>query len=201
MIYLIITTSIITKYNDNDSEQRINQYKHSIENILTHLPKSIKPIIVENNGIRKTFLDDFMIDVHYTDNNNLCYQKGNAELEDIKSVINQYSIGDEDFIIKITGRYYPLNDYFFQYVIEHIHNYDLFLKYFNVCTQQFLENDCVLGLYAIKCKYLKSFNYINITYPEVEFAIYCNNNILNICKMENLNLLCQFAGDLSILIV
>ena len=55
-----------------------------------------------------------------------------------------------------------------------------------------MYNDCVLGLFAIKCKYLKIFNYNNLNNksPEVEFADYIRSNIdkNNILEIENLNL-------------
>lgn len=67
-----------------------------------------------------------------------------------------------------------------------------------------MEYDCVLGLFALRCKYLKQFDYScfphNIS-PEVAFATYIRNSAtthglkLRICK--NLDLWCCFAGDLS----
>jgi hypothetical protein len=200
MIYLIITTSIFTKYNNNDNEQRKNQYISSITNTLQHLPSSIKPIIVENNGLVNSFLDNFGVSVHYTNNNNTSnIHKGVNELDDIKSVIKTYDIKPDDFIIKITGRYHVLNNTFFNNVITNENEYDVFIKCFNVCTQQFIDNDCVLGLFAIKCKYIIDFSYICEQPPEVEFASYCNNLHLKINKINDLSLCCQFADDLRIL--
>jgi len=75
--------------------------KHLLKNDI-----NIKPIIVENNGLRKTFLDDLNCDICYTNNNFIDYKhKGENELLDIKEVINQYNIKDDNTIIKITGRY------------------------------------------------------------------------------------------------
>jgi hypothetical protein len=62
-----------------------------------------------------------------------------------------------------------------------------------------MENDCVLGLFAIKCKYLKQFHYECWTGPECEFADYVRKNIKNIMEVENLDLECCFADDLRIL--
>jgi hypothetical protein len=64
-------------------------------------------------------------------------------------------------------------------------------------------DDCVLGLFAIKCKYLKEFNYQLIKSPECEFADYVRNNINKnkLMEIEQLNLECCFADYLRLLIV
>ena len=36
-------------------------------------------------------------------------------------------------------------------------NTEAFVKFFNICTKQYMFDDCVLGLFAIKCKYLNEF--------------------------------------------
>ena len=54
----------IKELNDND---RVLEYKENIKNNISHLSDNIKPIIIENNGKRQTFLDEFGIDVHYTE--------------------------------------------------------------------------------------------------------------------------------------
>jgi len=98
--------------------------------------------------------------------------KGENELLDIKEVINQYNIKDEDIIIKLTGRYKLLNLNFINFVKNNINDYDAFVKFFNVCTKKYMFNDCVLGLFAVKCKYLKEFKYNFFKSPECEFADY-----------------------------
>ena len=126
-------------------------------------------------------MDALPCDIQYTNNNQTRYfHKGVNELLDIKFIIDKYNIQDEDIIIKLTGRYYLTNDTFFKLVIENP-NCDVFIKFFNVCTLQFMYNDCVLGLYAIKCKYLKRFNYYPINKSaEVQFATFIHNHISNI---------------------
>lgn len=105
MIYIIITTCLINKYGVKDDIHRQNRYTDSIRQILKLVENdlSIKPIIVENNGLRQTFLDDFKCDVIYTNNNNIPFRyksksnveyKGLIELLDIKEVINRYKIHD-----------------------------------------------------------------------------------------------------------
>lgn len=203
MIYLIITTSINNKHGVQNFEHRKNRYinsiKSSLEIISNH--KTIKPIIVENNGHRQTYLDELKCDVVYTNNNDLNVQhKGVNELLDIKQVINQYNIQDDDIIIKLTGRYKIVDSSFFNTVKDNLNVYDAFVKFFNVCALQYMWDDCVLGLFAIKCKYLKNFEYDCKRSPECEFADHVRKNIKErTMEINNLNLECCFADDLRLL--
>lgn len=104
MIYIIITTSINNKVGIQNNIHRKNRYLESIRNVLQLINNdlNIKPIIVENNEARQTFLDNLKCDICYTNNNIIHYNhKGQNELLDIKEVINQYNIKDEDIIIKL----------------------------------------------------------------------------------------------------
>ena len=94
MIYIIITTSIINIIRICDENVRKQRYINSIKQTLQLLENepAIKPIIVENNGFRPTYLDDLNCDVFYTNNNTMDYlHKGKGvainELLDIKDVI------------------------------------------------------------------------------------------------------------------
>lgn len=211
MIYLIITTSIIE--NDKNYEHRKLRYISCIKDVLTLAkPYGIKPIIVENNGERHTYLNDLQKDekdekdekdkipeILYTNNNSkVCKHKGVKELLDIKDVINKYKIKDDDIIIKITGRYKLLNDTFFKIILEN-EKYDAFVKFFNVCTLKFNPYDCVLGLVAIRCKYIRNFTYKCIKSPEIEFATYVKENIKKTVNVRILNLECCFADNLRLL--
>jgi hypothetical protein len=206
MIYIIITTSILNKVDIQNHVHRQNRYIESIQQLLKLINNdvNIKPIIVENNGLRQTYLDNLNCDICYTNNNkfNLVHKGGN-ELLDIKEVINRYNIQDDDVIIKLTGRYKLLDLDFINLVKSNHNNYDAFVKFFNVCTLQYMVDDCVLGLFAIKCKYIREFNYNYIKSPECEFAEYVRKNIKNnnVMEVENLNLECCFAGDFRMLVV
>jgi hypothetical protein len=204
MIYLIITTCIVDKYGIQNNEHRKNRYIECIQWLLKLLEDiaDVKPIIVENNGSRTTYLNQLECDVVYTDNNNYKYKnKGVNELLDIKHIINIYNINDDDFVVKLTGRYKLLDLEFINLIKNNITEYDSFVKFFNVCTLKYLDNDCVLGMFGIKCKYLKSFEYKCIKSPECEFAEFVRSNINNVMEVKNLNLECCFAGDLRTLIV
>ena len=204
MIYIIITTSINNKAGIKNDIHRQKRYIDCIKRLLQLIDNDehFKIIVVENNGLRQTYLNDLNCDVCYTDNNkHCCKHKGGNELLDIKEVINTYKIEDDDVIIKLTGRYKLLNLSFINLVKENIQNYDAFVKFFNVCTGKYIFDDCVLGLFAIKCKYLKDFNYNYLKSPEYEFANYIRKNINEhkIMEVTELYLECCFADNLRIL--
>ena len=98
MIYLIITTSINNRYGIQDQTERQERYLYAISETLKVLPYEIKPLIVENNGERSTYLDNFYhnqqrVKVFYTNNNKQLFKsKGINELLDIKEVIDKYGI-------------------------------------------------------------------------------------------------------------
>ena len=205
MIYIIITTSINNKVGIQNKIHRQNLYIESIHNLLQLINNdlNIKPIIVENNGLRQTFLDDLKCDICYTNNNFIdYYHKGENELLDIKEVINRYNIKDDDTIIKLTGRYKLLNLNFIN-LVKNNNERDAFVKFFNVCDKKYAFDDCVLGLFAIKCKYLKEFNYNFLKSPECEFANYIRKNIdkNKLIEVHQLDLECCFADDLRKLVV
>jgi hypothetical protein len=102
-------------------------------------------------------------------------------------------------------------DTFTQYIHYHCSNCELHFKskieaqnhYALYHKLWFLENDCILGLFAIRCKYLKTFEYTeeDPKSPEVQFAEYVRENVPNIMEIQNLGMECCFAGNLSILVV
>jgi hypothetical protein len=73
--------------------------------------KKIQIIIVENQLATfmenpRSFLDDFGLPVLYTKSNTINTQnKGRKEWEDVQLCINKFNIKEDDFVVKITGRY------------------------------------------------------------------------------------------------
>jgi len=201
MIYLIITTSIEDNAHEikQDPIARKQHYIDSIRCTLDNLPASINPVIVENNGERTTFLDDFGIPVIYTSNNKSREShKGVNELMDIHDVIDKLKLSDQDTVIKLTGRYKVLNDTFFKLVLENP-NYDCIIKFFHVYAEQFMEHDCALGLYSMKVEHLKRFKYTEFwSSAEIDFSKYCRT--LNYLECKQLGLMYRRWG-LSDLIV
>lgn len=159
MIYAILTTSLIRDNYDIRKKEYIDAIKINLE-FLNEIP-NIKIIIVENNNNTNSFLDDFNCEVIYTDNNwtATSYNKGPIELTDIHHVINIFDIKDDDFIIKITGRYPIQNNSKFINTIKNndLNNIDCVIRYgsFHEKKGTNKTNDCITGLIGMKCKYIK----------------------------------------------
>jgi hypothetical protein len=211
MIYLIITTSIHNNlFSPINQEKRKEQYVSSISHTLSILPNNIQPIIVENNGKRETYLDQFRhfnqsVPVIYTDNNQYSFKnKGVNELLDIKDVIEKMGIKDDDMIIKLTGRYRLTSPLFFNEIMEKEKKYDTFIKFYGSHSFKFELYDCILGLYAIKALYLKllSHHFMNLyESPEISFAKYIRTTLFRIYEIQQLDLECIFSDDGRILVV
>ena len=208
MIYLIITTSINNRYGAQQVNERKERYLYAIKETLKQLPQEITPIIVENNGKRGTYLDNFYhgignVSVVYTENNKLPFKsKGANELLDIKEVIEKCNIKDDDIVIKLTGRYRALSPKFFKDVIENEDIYDAFVKFFGTCSLKFEEYDCILGYYAVRAKYIKLYNHYSIDNyksAEIAFARYVRLSGARLKEIETLDVECCFAEDLRIL--
>jgi len=184
-----------------DWEIRKKQYLLAISNLINILKpylilenennsKKIKIIIVENeiavtNDNPSSFLDIFDIPVLYTKNNSInSNNKGIKEWEDIQFCINHFDISDNDFIVKMTGRYINIYNpenflnneiflenvtnykpYFFNFLIENFinkiddvdNNYDCLIRYnwYNERPSNIPIEDCITGLIGMRCKYVK----------------------------------------------
>ena len=102
MLYLLITTCLIPR----NFEERKRRYMNGITTAIRRFSSLAKIIILENNGKRSTFLDEFGVEVFYTDNNQLSTPNiGNKELADLRDCISHYKIQEEDFVVKLSGRY------------------------------------------------------------------------------------------------
>ncbi len=220
MIYFLITTSILNKYlkdeqkkAERSNELRKERYLSSILKNIEILKNyhEIKIIIVENNGNGNSYLnvfqEKFNVSILYTNyNKHNFYHKGYAEMFDIKAVIKQFNIQDDDLIIKITGRYHLVTDHFIKTIVENKENYDAYFKFYNVCLKCYMHNDCILGAFALRAKYLKDFEYKDIYLsPEAEMAKYLkeksSQNELKLCMMEDLLVKCVFAENSENIIV
>ena len=151
MIYFIVTTSLF-----NDSSIRKSQYINGISKLIKILDNQYEIIIVENNGKRSTFLDTFGCKVFYTNNNFLTTpNRGRKELQDILDTIREFNIKDDDFIVKITGRYILHdNSEFINIVKKDI--YDCIIKYGPYFKPvNYKVDDCITGLIGMRCSYIK----------------------------------------------
>lgn len=205
-VYLIITSCINNHSGIINYQERKDRYIMCINNVKNIIKDyNIIPVIVENNGKRVTYLDELGIPIIYTNNNKYSRHKGCNEALDIKHVINVLNCDDNDIIIKLTGRYKLLDDSFIKDILTNI-EYDAYIKFFNVCTLEYMQNDCVLGLFAIKCKYLKEYSFTyedSIRNPstEVSFATYVRKNCKKIKEYTYLGLECLFADNNHLLTV
>jgi hypothetical protein len=158
MIYFIVTTSLF-----NNSLIRKQQYINGVKQLKKIIQdlniENYKIIIVENNGNRNTFLDILDCEVYYTENNNLqTTNKGHKELQDVLDCIDKYYINDNDFIVKMTGRYILHDNSEFMNIIKNIHNtnYNCVIKYGSYLNPvNYKLDDCITGLIGMSCLYVK----------------------------------------------
>ena len=162
MLYFIITACVY-----NDCQTRKTQYINGIAKlkqlIIDSGMENYKLVIVENNGKRPTFLDILDCEVYYTENNKLpTKNKGYKELQDVFDCIHHYTIRDDDFIVKMTGRYVLQDNSPFMNIIQNIHNtkYDCVIKYgvYNNPVP-YKVDDCATGLIGMTCRYVKHIKY------------------------------------------
>jgi hypothetical protein len=156
MIFFIVTTSLFI-----DSRIRTTQYINGIfklKKILSnHLDvNQYEIIIVENNGERPTFLDSLGCKILYTNNNSLkTPNKGRKELQDIFDCIRIFNINDDDFIVKMTGRYVLTDDSEFITAVKK-NVYDCIIKYGPYFKPvNYKMDDCITGLIGMRCVYVK----------------------------------------------
>lgn len=187
----IITSSI----NTEEREARyISQIQSSLS-VIKDLPFEV--YLVENNGPRKTAFDNIQgVQLMYTGTNGCkSFERiGMKEFHDLLLVADKYEFDDEDIVIKLSGLYTLNGSSFLETVIRLESQYDAFVKWYDVIRNIYRYDDCCLGLYAIRYKYLKEFNYIEMsTHPSMEhiFAKYMRENILpnRIMEITNLDLL------------
>ena len=185
MITFIITTSLYIhpKLLENINsmlvphllQMRYIQYIQSVPEII-HFAKNLgaRVIVVENNGSRQTIFDGMGCEVLYTYSNGLeTKTKGTKELLDIWACINHFQIPDDELIVKVSGRY----------KIDFEGNFCKELKQYNPETTDCIirygwygdmENDkphenCLTGLIAMKCKYVKAIRHEDKELESVEW--------------------------------
>lgn len=162
MIYFIITTCLSPSL-FKDAHIRQSQYIIAInklkEIILKLEIKNYKIILVENTNNKYTFLDTLDCRTFYTSNNFLDNKnKGYKELQDILDCIDNLEIDDNDFIVKMTGRYILEDNSEFMNIIKDIDDtkYDCVIRYGSYLNPvNYKMNDCITGLIGMRCRYIK----------------------------------------------
>jgi len=152
-INFILTTCI----NDLNDPVRKEQYKKGINSVLSYIKnmKNCRIIIVENNGKRPTYLDDFGVDVLYTKNNSLGNEKGTTELLDILDCIKAFNIGDDEFVVKMTGRYYLDTSSPFMDELVNLDASTACIIHYGSYLKSDDINDCITGLIGMRSKYIQ----------------------------------------------
>ena len=161
-IYCIITTSLI----QDNSTIRKQEYIKGILSLINKCSNSnIKVIIVENNNLISSFLDDFNVDVNYTDTNNMpTTNYGIKEIHDVLKCIEKYNIKDDDYVIKMTGRYYlsDTSPFFDEICKLDKTNYEVIIKYgWWGDNKRIKHENCFTGLICMKAKYIKQIDIPN----------------------------------------
>lgn len=165
MIYFLVTCSLIDKHPTQwiikvPEQYRTQEYAIGIETILNiskHILNS-KVILIENNGQRNTFLDLYKgCEVFYTSNNTMnTKNKGIKELKDIKDCIEHYKIQDDEFVVKLSGRYKVMDRSPFIEKLRDLSGIDCILRYgsFNAPSDTKVK-DCITGLIGMRARYVK----------------------------------------------
>ena len=153
MLYFILTACVM------DSPMREQQYFAAFTALQCYLVTNgfsdYRIIVVEGNGQRETYLDELGCDVLYTTNNSLPTQnKGYKELADVIAVINAYKIQEDDFVVKMTGRYVVGCDSPFMAALKG--DFDCIIKYTSYLTPvNHRTSDCMSGLIGMRAKYIR----------------------------------------------
>lgn len=108
MIHLLISTCVMA--GDRD---RKNTYLHRISHAFNEFRKvvpDIRVVVLNNCGEQNAdyllLLEDDDLQLFHTVNQFIpTLNKGWKELKDVKEYIDYYNVPDDDFIIKLTGRY------------------------------------------------------------------------------------------------
>jgi hypothetical protein len=204
-IWVIITTSLIQL----DYEQRKKEYIGGITSILNKFkaPK-YNVVIVENtsklenpfNFHHRTFLNNFKVPVLYTKNNILIKKTKNygiIEMIDVFNCINHFGIQDDDFIVKVTGRYVLDENSSFFNVVDNLENkpYTAILRFsqFDEPLSLVKTNNCTTGIIGLKCKYIKQIEIPDLddiqTSIEMKWAkVICKLDDSEICFLEKLGI-------------
>jgi len=187
----VITSSINTPEREQVYLEQIRQSLAAVG----HHPFSV--YIVENNGPRQTSFDAIEgvnLFYTYTNANRAFVRKGMKEFHDLVLLGDKYEFEDDDIIIKLTGLYTLENpNTFLESIVQNEMYYDAFIKWMDVIRGIYLYDDCCLGLYAIRFRYLTEFNYIAMaTHHSMEqvFARYVRDAVPaeRIASIEHLGL-------------
>lgn len=184
-VWVIITACLINgTIKGRDFETRKTEYIVAIQKIIKQF-QGCQIVIVENHsllqkhiriGPHMTFLNKFGVPVLYTRNNRFVTRNyGMKELLDVFACIQHFNIQDDDFIVKVTGRYMLAESSNFINEIRRLSEtkYDAIVRYGSYMEHPAPEKSahCVTGLVGLRCKYVKQIEIPNEdTYVEEKWA-------------------------------
>lgn len=172
-IYFVVTSSIHTSEGEKDAAIRRDQYLRGIGSLLRatskmKLPLPHQVIVVENNGMRRTFLDDVTgVSVLYTDTNKnySARSKGTKELMDVLAALSHHQMRDRDFVVKMTGRYYLDEDSTFMNMMRTLdwNRTQAVVKFGSYKRpSNWRKPDCITGLIMLPVQAVKEIQPANI---------------------------------------
>lgn len=172
MIHLLISTCVMA--GDCDRRQTyLHRISVAFEEFRNVIP-DIKVVILNNCGEENAdylyLLEDDNLQLFHTSNQLIpTTNKGLKELKDVKDYIDQNNVPDDDFIIKLTGRYLIEKHSPFLVALQNDWNENIECMirlgdYDDRCVKSISvgdEIDCLSGLIGFKC-----FHYKNMPLPE-----------------------------------
>ena len=174
-VFFIVTTCLLQQ----NFEIRKKEYTNSINSLIHELNKYTNCLhknhletyiyIVENNGARHTFLNEFSsseipIKVIYTNHNQIpTSNKGLKELLDYLFILKECKeIDDNDIVVKLTGRYRIGEDSpFLNILYNHYNTYDAFIRtgafmYPSQKKDERDQYDCLTGMFGVKAYIMRN---------------------------------------------
>lgn len=203
-VFFVVTVCLESKRRRNTSREkkiRENQYKEGIRRVLNWAQKrlNVQVILVENNGKRRTFLDTFGIPVLYTTNNDLKTKNiGTKELQDVRDCIKHFKMEDDDFLVKMTGRYHLHTNSKFLTCVENLEKSgsECILRYgtfkdIREGKRITTAKECNTGLIGMAVKHVKK-----IPFPRnnVEWVEWCWAKLSHTIPKEKKTVLCEPLG-------
>jgi hypothetical protein len=195
-IKVVCTAAILSE----NFEVRKQEYIKALERIKQF---GFMPYIVESCQVGPTFLDALSNKVWYAQTND--YRLKNKGVNEAKALLHFFEhnhFNDEDLIVKVTGRYYFVDDMFLQYVAHH-QEYDVFVKdVAKLYGHNFL--DIFTGCFAMRYKYfiefLRQLNFDEMEKKSLAIewrlgAYIASKKEMKVCKLDKLNMKYHFSFE------
>lgn len=182
MIHLLISTCVMGGGIDRRYVY-LQRISHAFNQFRKVVP-DIKVVVLNNCGQQNAdyllLLEDDDLKIFHTTNQfTATNNKGWKELKDVKDYIDYYNVADDDFIIKLTGRYLIEENSMFLTALKDEWTSDteciIRLGGFNDHNIKYIrvgdDIDCLSGLIGFKCKYFKDMPLPCEEYQAVEWIM------------------------------